>query len=63
MKKGVKFTALALAASLMFTYPLCNRITAAAAAPLKTEESTNLPTKNTGMSLSILGDSLSPRKH
>ena len=59
MKKGVKFTALALAASLMFTYPLCNGITADAAAPLKTVESSNVPTKYTGMSLSILGDSLS----
>ena len=45
MKKGVKFTALALAASLMFTYPLCNGITADAAAPLKTVESSNVPTK------------------
>ena len=59
MKKGVKFTALALAASLMFTYPLCNGITADAAAPLKTVESSTVPTKYTGMSLSILGDSLS----
>lgn len=60
MKKGVKFTALALAASLMFTYPLCNGITADAAAPLKTVESSNVPTKYTGMSLSILGTASQP---
>ena len=60
MKKGVKFTALTLAATLMFSYPLCSGITAqAATTPLKTVESSNVPTKYTGLSLSILGDSIS----
>ena len=59
MKRGIRFAALSLAASLAFMLPQ-NTLTAdAAGAPLKTIESSNVSTKYTGLTLSILGDSLS----
>lgn len=60
MKKGIRFAALSLAASLIFTLPQNTlSVDAAVNPPLKTVESSNVPTKYTGLKLSILGDSLS----
>lgn len=54
MKKGIRFAALSLAASLIFTLPQNTlSVDAAVNPPLKTVESSNVPTKYTGLKLSI----------